>query len=290
MASIIHKRVENVEGNYYVDTSCIDCDTCRILATDFFAESNGQSSVIKQPSTVEEEKKVMEALLSCPSFSIGAENGNTDLLNEVKESFPKQITENIFLNGFHSDKSFGATSYLIQIETGNLLIDSPRFTSAIAERISKLGKVETIFLTHIDDVADHLKYSSYFDAKRIIHHHDLYDLKDIEIILQDDEVYNLDNEIQIIPTPGHTKGSSVLLYKNKYLFTGDHLAYSETKKHLIAFRSACWFDWKIQIQSMRKLLEFEFEYVLPGHGRGIHLEKKQMRESLLQCIQWMESV
>ena len=29
MATLQRKRAENVEGNFYVDSSCIDCDTCR---------------------------------------------------------------------------------------------------------------------------------------------------------------------------------------------------------------------------------------------------------------------
>jgi len=54
----------------------------------------------------------------------------------------------------------------------------------------------------------------------------------------------------MIPTPGHTKGHAVFLYRDTFLFTGDHLAWSETRGHLYAFRSACWYSWPEQIKSI----------------------------------------
>ena len=36
MASREAKHPENVEGNYYVDEECIDCDLCRETAPDNF--------------------------------------------------------------------------------------------------------------------------------------------------------------------------------------------------------------------------------------------------------------
>ncbi len=45
------KRLQtNIEGEFYVDSTCIDCDTCRILAPENFGESNDQSFVKKQPN------------------------------------------------------------------------------------------------------------------------------------------------------------------------------------------------------------------------------------------------
>jgi glyoxylase-like metal-dependent hydrolase (beta-lactamase superfamily II) len=98
----------------------------------------------------------------------------------------------------------------------------------------------------------------------------------------------LEPDLLMIPTPGHTRGHAVFLYKNKYLFTGDHLAWSESRGHLYAFRSACWYSWPEQIVSMTRLLDYQFEWVLPGHGRPVSLPAAEMRESLQRCIEWME--
>ncbi len=41
------------------------------------------------------------------------------------------------------------------LQTGNILVDSPRFNPILAKRIEELGGVRHIFLTHKDDVGDH---------------------------------------------------------------------------------------------------------------------------------------
>jgi hypothetical protein len=39
---------------------------------------------------------------------------------------------------------------------------------------------------------------------------------------------------------------------------------------------------------MKRLLDYRFEWVLPGHGRRAHLPAADMRRSLNDCITWME--
>ncbi|MBA3239840.1 MAG: MBL fold metallo-hydrolase, partial [Acidobacteria bacterium] len=85
-----------------------------------------------------------------------------------------------------------------------------------------------------------------------------------------------------------TRGHMVLLYKSKYLMTGDHLAWSPKRQTLTAFRSACWYSWPEQTRSMQRLLDYSFEWVLPGHGR-IHSDTAAaMREHLRGCVEWMK--
>jgi len=71
MASLTEKREENISGNFYVDSSCIDCDTFRWMAQSTFSRVGKQSAVSHQPSNLEEEIKALQALLSCPTNSIG---------------------------------------------------------------------------------------------------------------------------------------------------------------------------------------------------------------------------
>ena len=42
--------------------------------------------------------------------------------------------------------------------------------------------------------------------------------------------------------------------------------------HLVAFRDANWYSWPETIRSMERLLDFEFEWVLPGHGERFRAE------------------
>jgi len=100
----------------------------------------------------------------------------------------------------------------------------------------------------------------------------------------------LDDDLLIIPTPGHTRGHVVFLYRNKFLFTGDHLAWSPRRQTLTAFRSVSWYSWPEQTRSMEKLLRYEFEWVLPGHGDMHHDDASTMHHHLSRCVAWMNTV
>lgn len=282
------KRLEtNVPGDFYVDSTCIDCDTCRWMAPEVFDFAGDYSSVYHQPETEEEKRRALMALLSCPTASIGAEGKQR--IKDAQAALPDIVDRNVYHCGYHSERSFGAASYLIVREEGNILVDSPRFVPALVRNIEALGGVKTMFLTHIDDVADHEKFAGHFGCERIIHADDARrGAGSVEWKIEGTEPAELGEGLIMIPVPGHTRGSMCLLYEN-YLFTGDHLAWNGLLKHLKAFHRACWYDWGEQTRSMERLLGYEFEWVLPGHGRRAHLPKDEMRESLEKCIAWMKA-
>jgi ferredoxin len=64
---------QNVTGDYYVDSTCVDCDLCRNTAPDFFKRDDeaGCSFVFRQPVTPEECVLAEEAKQGCPTESIG---------------------------------------------------------------------------------------------------------------------------------------------------------------------------------------------------------------------------
>ena len=146
-----------------------------------------------------------------------------------------------------------------------------------------------MFLTHRDDIADHQKWASHFNADRVMHRDDISrSLLGIEHVLSGPDAVNLDDDLLAIPTPGHTRGHTVLLYRNQFLFSGDHLWWSDAYKSLHASKNACWFSWPDQTRSVELLLDYEFEWVLPGHGRRVHLSSTLMREQLERCVARMK--
>ncbi|MBV9923805.1 MAG: MBL fold metallo-hydrolase [Acidobacteria bacterium] len=290
MANPSKRLPENVPGDFYVDESCIDCDACRQIAPDVFRDHGEQSSVYQQPRTEAEVLGALKAIVACPTASIGTTR-DYDARRGV-EAFPERMDENVYYCGFNSESSFGAWSYLVvrpEGEGGNVLVDSPRFTRPLVKKIEALGGVRTIFLTHRDDVADHEKYARHFKAARVMHRDDNAARYGVEHVVGGEEAVRLDRDLLVIPTPGHTRGHAVLLYRDKYLFTGDHLAWSPARRALTAFRSACWYSWPVQTRSMRRLLGYRFEWVLPGHGRIHHDTASAMRRHLEDCVRWMES-
>jgi len=278
----------NVPGDFFVDSTCIDCDACRQIAPGVFLDSGEQSTVFHQPETPEELLAAQKALISCPTASIGSVLRQD--MHAALEAYPELIEDDVYRCGYTAESSFGAFSYLIRRGEGNVLVDSPRFSGPLVKRIDDLGGVRRMILTHQDDVADHQKYHDRFGCERVMHRDDVRaHTAAIERKPSGKDAIELEPDLVMIPVPGHTRGHAVFLYREKFLFTGDHLAWSESRGHLYAFRSACWYSWPAQIQSMKRLLDYRFEWVLPAHGRPIHLEAAAMRVSLKRCIEWMSA-
>ncbi|NEP27595.1 MBL fold metallo-hydrolase [Moorena sp. SIO3I6] len=288
MAHLKQRRPQNITGDFYVDSTCIDCDACRWMTPEVFNRADQQSAVYHQPANETERLRALQALLSCPTSSIGTVEKPIEI-KDVQQSFPIPVAENVYHCGYHSENSYGAASYLIKRPQGNILIDSPRFTPPLVKRLEAMGGIRYMYMTHRDDVADHHKYRQHFQCERILHRDDITtDTRDVEIQLTGSEPYPLDKDLLIIPVPGHTKGHTVLLYNNKFLFTGDHLAWSDQLQQLIAFRRHCWYSWEELIKSMETLTNYSFEWVLPGHGRRYHTDLQTMEDQLKQCLVWMK--
>lgn len=286
MAQLALRLETNVPGDFFVDSTCIDCDACRIFAPTVFSDDGEQSSVYHQPQTAEEVLAAEKALISCPTASIGTVAKHD--MRAAVAALPELVTDNVYRCGYTSESSFGAISYLIRRDDGNLLIDSPRFTEPLAKNIEHLGGAKRMLLTHQDDVADHAKFHERFGCDRVLHRDDVGPrTRPVELQPSGTEPIALAPDLIMIPTPGHTRGHAVFLDRDTFLFTGDHLAWSATRGHLYAFRSACWYSWSEQIHSMERLLDYRFEWVLPGHGRPVHLPAAEMHASLEKCVAWM---
>lgn len=287
MARLAERRLENVAGDFFVDSSCIDCDTCRWMAPQVFDRVGGQSAVVQQPSA-DGRALALQALLACPTASIGTVEKATEI-PAVQASFPLPVVDRIFHCGYHDRRSFGAASYFIQRAEGNVLVDSPRFAAPLVKRLEALGGVKYLFLTHRDDVADHAKFQAHFGCDRILHEADISaDTQAVEWKLMGTEPTVLAEDLLMIPVPGHTRGHVVLLYQNRVLFSGDHLARSRTLGRLVAFREACWYSWEEQIRSMERLANYRFEWILPGHGRRYFANTETMAAAMSDCIAWMK--
>lgn len=263
---------ENVSGEFFVDSSCIDCDACRQIAPATFADSGlGRSFVHRQPQREAERRRALMALVACPTASIGT-SPKADASPGVS-GFPERIAAGVYYCGFTSASSFGASSYLIQRPEGNVLVDSPRAAGPLLERIAELGGVRWMFLTHRDDVADHRAFRQRFGCERLLHRADISrDTADIEIPFDGGEIISLAPDLRVVPVPGHTRGSAALLYRDTFLFTGDHLWGTEDGAGLSASRAVCWYSWAEQLRSLERLLEIPFQWVLPGHGRQLRVD------------------
>jgi glyoxylase-like metal-dependent hydrolase (beta-lactamase superfamily II)/ferredoxin len=272
-----------VEGNFFVDSTCIDCDTCRQLAPSTFIEDGNYSTVYRQPESAEQTFSAYQALLACPVGSIGTVKQNIHTFSQAQDSFPLPIENDVYYVGFNSEKSFGAHSYFIRHPNGNWLIDSPRYLKQLVHAFEEVGGIQYIFLSHEDDVAEAARYAKNFGATRIIHRADAPAMPDAERIIDGKNAVQVEAEFVCLPVPGHTAGSMALLYNNRFLFSGDHLWWDRDLQQLGTPERLVWNAAQLE-RSVKKLRNYSFDWVLPGHGERVHLRPSDMQKAIDQLI------
>lgn len=269
------------EGSFFVDRACIDCGTCYEFAPETFEDAGGHSRVQAQPLSAEAKHRAAMALVACPVAAIGTDE--KALVGPASLAFPSVVEDEVYFCGWTSEKSFGAWSWFIEREAGNVLMDSPRSSPQLMTRMEEKGGVALMVLSHQDDVADHAAYHERFGCPRVMHEGDA--LRGCEQIITGEEPVALGEDLLLIPTPGHTSGSMCLLYRKTFLFTGDHLWWSGRRNMLWASKAYNWHDWEAQVRSVERLLEFDFRWVLPGHGESFQASSSTaMRQELERTL------
>ena len=203
------KQSNPIQSNliFMITKKCINCSACANFAPLNFKRTttNAAHVVYQQPSTPQEITDSRAAMAACPVAAIRVETNAhrshnhhfgldhfTDLEQELTTSmalspkinkqnlpFPRILTKNVWYLGHHNEKSFGAMPYLLHTTDNDqwIMVDTPRFcTSAVQAVTSLTGPTGPtyLFLTHVDDTADHGKWVVQFPLlKRIFHSGDL---------------------------------------------------------------------------------------------------------------------
>jgi glyoxylase-like metal-dependent hydrolase (beta-lactamase superfamily II) len=248
-----------------------------------FGAAEGQAVVMRQPADPEQERAAARAMLACPTGSIGV----TGAKPETRGLFPQLLEDDVYYCGFNSEKSFGANAYFVRRRAGNLLVDAPRFTAALVGAFAAQGGLAHVLLTHRDDVADADRYAQRFGARVWIHEHDAAAAPFASDLLRGLDPTLVTPSLLAIPAPGHTRGSSVFLLEQRFLFTGDSLYRSRRRGRLSAFRDATWYSWDEQARSLSRLAAHSFEWVLPGHGDRGKAAPEEWRRQLLELVDEM---
>jgi glyoxylase-like metal-dependent hydrolase (beta-lactamase superfamily II) len=249
-----------------------------------FGEVEDQAVVVRQPASAEEARDAARAMLACPTGSIGVEGEKPP----TEGLFPEHLEEGVFYCGFTSRDSFGANAYFAQRPEGNLLVDSPRFVPPLVRAFEEGGGLAQVLLTHRDDVADAERYAKRFGSRVWIHEWDGNAAPFATDILRGLDPFAIAPSLAAIPVPGHTRGSVAYLLDGRFLFTGDSLYWSRTRKRLSAFRDATWHSWEGQARSLARLSAHGFEWVLPGHGNRAKGSPEEWRRQLAELVREME--
>src|SRR2546423_10679050 len=137
------------------------------MAHEIYGETRGLSYVMRQPETPLEKLRALQALVACPTASIGGAKGPQ--VERALATFPQRIAGPVYDCGLRSESSYGATSYLVVRPQGNVLVDSPRAANPLLRRIEPLGGVRLNFLTHRHDRPHHVKPHARFGCDPILH-------------------------------------------------------------------------------------------------------------------------
>lgn len=267
---------DNAPGDWYIDTACIDCGAACNLAPGLIVRSGGQSVFARQPASPGEEAAAWRAALACPTASVHTHSHRA----QPAHVFPDEIGPGVYRCGFNSRKSYGAHSYFVARPDGNFLVDSPRYLRALGEFFDRHGGLAHVLLTHRDDVADAERYARRFSSRVWIHARDKDAAPFATDLIRGNRAVEIHSGMLAVPTPGHTYGSVCYVLEGEYLFTGDTLAWSDDRQRLHAHRDHCWYSWAEQKRSLSRLVEFDFRYILAGHGGSQRLPREVIEQQL----------
>lgn len=285
-------------------------------------EEGAFTGILRQPRSEADVEAARSAVASCPvnalRFRPSPSRARPGTHGAPFRAWPRRIEEDVWALGHPARENAGATAYFIERPGGGVLVDLPRPTEAVFRFLEEHGGVRWIFLTHRDHTAHHAEFAARFPGcRRVLGVADVNPrgarnaaTSDVEIKLADrPEPMTLEGapladgelagaELAVLSQPGHTAGSMCLLYRGRFLFTGDHLSYSRRIGQIVAFRLHCWHDWERQIRSVRRLIalagagHLRFAWLLPGHGEWRRLEgdggAPATAAELERALAWME--
>ncbi len=270
-------------SEWYVDDRCMNCDVARQFAPDLIENVGGTSVVVRQPETEAELKDLHAAAFACLSRSIRHPDKRLD---PALDPFPMELDDNLFHCGHNSRQTAGANSFLLRRDTGNLMIDTPRFSKELADRYEKLGPVSDVLLTHRDHAAHGREYADRYGARLWIHEGDLDSRPDADVIIRGLDPVEVTPSVIVHPLPGHTRGSVLYVADDKYCFTGDSFYWSRTLDDLEVAENVTWYDIRVLAASLaRTAPKIRFEWVLAGHGDRMRRPADEMAARMVSLAE-----
>jgi glyoxylase-like metal-dependent hydrolase (beta-lactamase superfamily II) len=170
-----------------------------------------------------------------------------------------------------------STVSLISDEKYNIIMDTglPGEGKKIVRELSNLGlKIQNINIvinTHLH--GDHIGNNALFMNAKFIAHEKEFParLNNVEVISGE---YRINENIKIIETPGHTRGSiSIVAYnpeeEKTYVIAGDALPIKDNYKQWVP--PGINFNPKIALASMKKIVDLA-DKVIPGHDELFEID------------------
>lgn len=159
------------------------------------------------------------------------------------------------------DKRFRFKSFVLERSEGNIVIFHSGRIDEAADDIRALGGADRVLMNHEHES---LGGQMHFDAPYYIHQDDkeaVTDTLQIAGTFKDRE--QLYDDLEVIPVPGHTPGTTLYLWDNgehRYLFTGDFLCYEGDEWRTVVLPSS---DREQSIKSLEMIRDLDFDALVP---------------------------
>ena len=231
----------------------------------------------------------LHALLSAPpgrSARRGADRPASAL-----DDFPLPVEGPVFYCGFNSPKSYGGNSYFVRHPEGNWLIDSPKFLPRLVRRFERTRRRRP----HLPDAQR--RRGRRRALRRALRQHAHHPPRRTALAARRGawsstatSRSSLPPDFLAIPTPGHTAGHCVLLFRERFLFTGDHLAWDRHGERLEAHRDYCWYSWPQQAESMAAAGRLAVRVgACPATASGFSCRADEMRRHMQDLVARMRA-
>lgn len=275
------RHPDNADGPWFVDRRCIDCDASRQVAPELFARRDRQTVVARQPADAGEERSMWRAAIACPTASIRRDPP----ASRPRDLYPWEFADGVHYCGWNARESFGANSFLAVRDAGTVMVDAPRWSPPLVERIAAMGGLDHILLTHRDDVAAADRYAERFGARVWIHAADADAAPYATDVVDGADDVEVQPGLTIVPCPGHTRGSVVFLLDDRFLFTGDSLFWHRRRGDLAIHRAFTWYSLEAQLDSLEHIADrHRFSAVLAGHGDRHETTTDDMHRRLVELV------
>jgi hypothetical protein len=211
-------------------------------------------------------------------------------MTAAKEQVPDTAIPGLYAGASESlpfAPSLDVRAFLLQRERGNILIYSTTVLEQDAQSIEGLGGISRHYLNHRHEA---LFPSDWVEAPLFVHEAERGSVtKSHDVRGAFSKRHVLDEDFEVIPTPGHTPGATAYLWDSgdhRLLFTGDTIYLDEGEWVAAVLPSS---DRASYIESLELIRELDFDVLVPWAATGgapylSHTDRSDARERIDQIL------